>query len=53
MSTADVMKKTWQLAKQQLGMPAAQAYCNHEWEPLFAHSRTLAVTERRSLAPQS
>lgn len=47
MSAADVMRKALQLAKHQLGMPAKQAYCDHEWEPLFAHNRTLAVTERR------
>lgn len=47
MSVSDVMKKALQLAKHQLGMPAAQAFCEHEWEILFAHRISLEPTERQ------
>ncbi len=47
MSVANVMRKTLQLARHQLGMPAARAFCDHEFEPTFANRRTFQVTERR------
>jgi hypothetical protein len=41
-----VMKKAMQLVKHQHGMPRERAFCEHKWEPLFAHPVTLEMKER-------
>lgn len=43
----DLMKKAFQLAQHQLGMPAAHAYCDHSWNVTLVHRITLQPKERR------